>query len=250
MMQKSGRDGSTGLSVVFSVIDQAAQKPFVVCASGIVRSPFVFAGGKEFSQVFLRTTDGSFSLPILTGWKYSDTMEPPLTKWLPMADIPSSLFNGMLHPLLRSPITGATWYQGESNVGDAAGYALKFPLMIADWCIHFRQGYFPFYFVQLANFAVPSELPSQVGWPLLREAQASALHVPNTGMATAIAVGDPLDIHPRDKKSVGHRLALQALAATSSTPDFFFWITACKSAGAIAAGAGYGAVGTCSFTVI
>ncbi len=168
----------------------------------------------DAAQVFLGTPDGSVSLPVLEGWRYSDTMEPPLTKWLPMGDIPCSLFNGMLHPLLRSPIKGAIWYQGESNVGDAAGYALKFPLMIADWRIHFRQGYFPFYFVQLANFGVTSELPSQDGWPLLREAQAAALHVPNTGMATAIDVGDPLDIHPHDKKSVGHRLALQALAAT------------------------------------
>lgn len=151
---------------------------------------------------------------MLAGWKFSDTMEPPLTKWLPMGDIPSSLFNGMLHPLLRSPIKGVLWYQGESNVGDAAGYALKFPLMISDWRIHFHQGYFSFYFVQLANFGTTSELPTQDGWPLLREAQAVALHVPNTGMATAIDVGNPLDIHPHDKKSVGHRLALQALAAT------------------------------------
>ena len=166
------------------------------------------------AQVFLGTPDGAFRMSLVAGWKYSDAMEPPLTKWLPMGDIPCSLFNGMLHPLLGSPIKGAIWYQGESNVGDATGYALKFPLMIADWRIHFRQGYFPFYFVQLANFGAPSELPSQDGWPLLREAQASALHVPDTGMAVAIDVGDPLDIHPHNKQAVGRRLALQALAAT------------------------------------
>lgn len=164
--------------------------------------------------VSLSSPDGSFLLSLLTDWKFSDTMEPALTKWLPMGDIPCSLFNGMLHPLRRSPIKGAIWYQGESNVGDAAGYAIKFPLMIADWRIHFRQGYFPFYFVQLANFGSPSDQPSQGGWPALREAQASSLYVPESAMAVAIDVGDPLDIHPHNKQAVGQRLALHALTAT------------------------------------
>ena len=37
------------------------------------------------------------------------------------------------------------------------------------------------------------------------------LQVPNTAMAVAIDVGDANDIHPRDKQTVGHRLALAAL---------------------------------------
>ena len=147
-------------------------------------------------------------------WKYSDGMEPPLTKWLPMGDIPSGVFNGMIHPLLLSPIKGAIWYQGESNTGDPAGYAVKFPMMISDWRLHFGQGYFPFHFVQLANFGTPSELPSQEGWPLLREAQQKALLHPNTGMATAIDVGDAFNIHPQNKQDVGRRLALLALKSS------------------------------------
>ncbi len=171
-----------------------------------------FAGKAE--EAFLATADGAFRHSLAAGWKFSDAMEPPLTKWLPMADIPSALFNGMIHPLLRSPIKGAIWYQGEANTGDPSGYAVKFPLMISDWRVHFRQGYFPFHFVQLANFGAPSELPSQDGWPLLREAQAATLRFPDTGMAVAIDVGEALDIHPQNKQAVGHRLALQALAAS------------------------------------
>ena len=175
-----------------------------------------FAGNPQ--EACLRSADGTLHLPLQSGWMVSDSMEPPLPKWLPMADIPSCLFNGMIHPLLGSPIKGAIWYQGESNTGDPAGYAVKFPLMISDWRVHFRRGYFPFYFVQLANFGSPAELPSQDGWPLLREAQAATLRHPETGMATAIDVGEALDIHPRNKQAVGRRLALQALAATYGKP--------------------------------
>ncbi len=171
-----------------------------------------FIGNAE--DAFLSTADGVFRVSLAGGWKFSDGLEPPLTRWLPMADIPSALFNGMIQPLLGSPIKGVIWYQGESNTGDPAGYAVKFPLLISDWRVHFRQGYFPFNFVQLANFGPVSELPSQDGWPLLREAQAAALQLPDTGMATAIDVGDALDIHPRNKQAVGRRLALQALAGS------------------------------------
>lgn len=175
-----------------------------------------FVGREE--KVFLASKDEQFRLLLMSGWKYSDAMEPPLTKWLPMGDIPSSLFNGMIHPLLRSPIKGAIWYQGESNAVDPAGYAVKFPMMISDWRLHFSQGYFPFFFVQLANYGAPSELPSQEGWPLLREAQQKALLHPNTGMATAIDVGDPYDIHPKNKQDVGRRLALLALKSSYGKP--------------------------------
>jgi sialate O-acetylesterase len=171
-----------------------------------------FVGDPE--DVYLRAHDGGLDVPMKTGWKYSGELEPPLAKWLPLASIPSSLYNGMISPLLQSPIKGVIWYQGEQNTGKPETYAALFQAMISDWRIQFNEGCFPFYYVQLANFGAPSALPANDGWALVREAQARTLVVPNTGMATACDVGEALDVHPKNKQAVGHRLALQALAQT------------------------------------
>lgn len=128
---------------------------------------------------------------------------------------PSSLWNGMIHPLTHLPIKGVLWYQGESNVLFAEQYARLFPAMISDWRAQWGIGDFPFYFVQLPNFnAFRKQVsePVESAWAELREAQAQTrAGVPNTGMAVTIDVGEPDEIHPRDKKSVGQRLALLAL---------------------------------------
>jgi sialate O-acetylesterase len=119
---------------------------------------------------------------------------------------PTNLYNGMVAPLIPYAIKGAIWYQGESNAGGAAEYRKLFPRLITDWREKWDEGDFPFFWVQLASHkadAVPN-------WPFLREAQAMTLSLPNTGMATAVDVGDPGNIHPIDKDDVGHRLALVA----------------------------------------
>jgi sialate O-acetylesterase len=170
--------------------------------------------GGNPNDVFLRTHDGSLNLTLHDGWKCSDSMEPPLPEFLSLTDIPSCLFNGMIHPLLQSPVKGVIWYQGEQNLGNANTYAKMFPAMILDWRTHFKQPTMPFYFVQLANLGTPSDLPANDSWPLMREAQAKALDLSNTGMATAFDIGEALDIHPKNKQDVGSRLALQALAKT------------------------------------
>ena len=113
----------------------------------------------------------------------------------------------MIHPLLPMSIAGAIWYQGESNASRAHEYASLFPDMILDWREHWGQGDFPFFFVQLAAF----DRPSEPTWPELREAQRRALELPNTGMAVAIDIGHPTNIHPENKWDVGRRLALNAL---------------------------------------
>jgi sialate O-acetylesterase len=127
------------------------------------------------------------------------------------AAIPSSLYNGMIHPLIPYAIRGAIWYQGESNESAAVEYRTLFPTMIADWREKWRQGDFPFYFVQLANFRKRQDHPSDGLWAWVREAQAITLKVPHTGMAVTIDVGSADQIHPTDKYDVGHRLALHAL---------------------------------------
>jgi sialate O-acetylesterase len=121
---------------------------------------------------------------------------------------PAALYNGMVAPAVGYGIKGAIWYQGESNAGAARApiYDKVFGAMITDWRRHWQEGNFPFFFVQLADFkASPVDL-----WPTVRDAQRRTLSLANTGMAVTVDVGDPANIHPADKQSVGQRLALAA----------------------------------------
>ncbi|OHB72802.1 MAG: hypothetical protein A2V70_18230 [Planctomycetes bacterium RBG_13_63_9] len=124
----------------------------------------------------------------------------------------SVLYNGMIHPLLPFAIRGAIWYQGESNCSRAEQYRKLFPAMITDWRKQFNQGDFPFLFVQLAPFRYGNADPAQCAE--LWEAQLKTLSLPNTGMAVTTDIGNPGDIHPKNKQDVGKRLALWALAKT------------------------------------
>ena len=137
------------------------------------------------------------------------------------AHYPATLFNAMINPLIPYGIQGAIWYQGESNSSDAVTYQTLFPSMIQDWRSHWHQGDFPFLFVQLANFQRPQNAPSEGGWGPIREAQLKTLSTPNTGMACAIDLADPEnpgDIHPHNKREVGRRLSLLALANVYHQP--------------------------------
>lgn len=128
---------------------------------------------------------------------------------------PTVLYNAMLAPLFPYAIRGAIWYQGESNAGRSYQYRKLFPAMIRDWRAAWNVGDFPFYFVQLANWKARPQDSIDSGWAELREAQLMTLRaVPNTGMAVAIDIGDPDDIHPLNKLDVGLRLARWALADT------------------------------------
>lgn len=118
---------------------------------------------------------------------------------------PTSLFNGMVAPIIPYGIKGAIWYQGESNAGQAKQYRTLFPAMIADWRARWKQGDFPFLFVQIAPF---NGQP-----PEIREAQFLTLSKSkNTAMAVTTDVGDAGNIHPNKKEPVGQRLALAARA--------------------------------------
>ncbi len=123
---------------------------------------------------------------------------------------PAGLYNGMIAPLTPYAIRGVIWYQGESNASSSEAhlYSRLFPAMIESWRKYWGEGSFPFYFVQLANYQTNS------WWPILRESQTETLELSHTGQALAIDVGNRTDIHPTDKQTVGHRLALLALADT------------------------------------
>lgn len=125
---------------------------------------------------------------------------------------PSLLYNAMVNPLVPYAMQGVLWYQGEANVWRAAEYKKSFPLMINDWRTKFKQGDFPFYFVQLSTF---DEFGgnSQKGsrWAELREAQSETLKLKNTGMVVTTDIGNAKDIHPTNKQDIGLRLAAVAM---------------------------------------
>lgn len=129
------------------------------------------------------------------------------------------LYNGMIAPLVPYAIKGALWYQGESNSARAAQYRRLLPELIRDWRGRFAVGDFPFLIVQLANYMKRRDQPEPSNWAELREAQyLTTKAVPNAQVALAIDIGEADDIHPRNKREVGRRLALGALAGTYGRP--------------------------------
>jgi sialate O-acetylesterase len=85
--------------------------------------------------------------------------------------------------------------------------------MIQSWREDWKQGDFPFYFVQLADFMGESLAPGESAWAELREAQTMTQdRLANTGQAVIIDIGEGADIHPRNKQEVASRLARWALA--------------------------------------
>jgi sialate O-acetylesterase len=153
---------------------------------------------REFQQAVTQAKADGKPLP---EWPW----HPDFAAWAPAA-----LYNGMIAPLTPFAIRGVIWYQGEANASPdrAFLYARLFQTMIRDWRNDWDEGDFPFLFVQIANWNTePGEL-----WPEVRNAQRQALALKNTGMAVTIDIGDPNDIHPKNKQDVGLRLALAARA--------------------------------------
>ena len=128
---------------------------------------------------------------------------------------PSVLFHGMIAPLIPYTLRGALWYQGESNVPRAAQYRRLFPALIRDWR-KLWNAEFPFYYVQIAPFNYKDDKGQAAE---LREAQTMALAVPKTGMAVTMDIGNPNNIHPRNKLDVARRLARFALANEYEVED-------------------------------
>ncbi|BEV02791.1 sialate O-acetylesterase [Chryseobacterium gambrini] len=147
-------------------------------------------------------------------WKYKigvkmGKMAPGTTfiRWKP-----TGLYNAMINPLINYNIKGAIWYQGESNTGKPKEYSDLLTTMIADWRNKFNNKEMPFITVQLANFMEAKAQPVESNWAELRDQQRKvSLQVPNAGLAVIIDVGEWNDIHPLNKKTVGDRLALQAM---------------------------------------
>ena len=141
--------------------------------------------------------------------------------------VPTTLFNGMLSPVIGYGIKGCIWYQGESNYERALEYTALMKKMVSSWRGLWKQGDFPFYYAQIAPFNYaqfhPKDNLEKYNSAYLREAQLKAsAAISNSGMAVLMDVGEENNIHPIDKEKGGNRLAFQALAKTYGIEGFEF----------------------------
>jgi len=161
--------------------------------------------------------DESSAISLAGPWRFQETASRANTgaPLIGNPNICSVLYNGMIAPLIPFAIKGAIWYQGESNADRPYQYRALLQTMIRDWRSRFGVGDFGFHIVSLANYKQASDTPQGSDWAELREAQAMAPKaLPNCGIAMAIDIGNPDNIHPLNKKEVGYRLALSALGIT------------------------------------
>lgn len=172
---------------------------------------FMFDGGMTGPAGAMRLTcpslPGASSIRLDGTWKYAVEANYGLRN----CNLASSLFNGMISPWTRFGLRGALWYQGESNEFVPALYDRLLPGLIADWRAHWNLGDFPFLIVQLPNYRAPSPYNDAEKWPILRDAQRSALRLPHTGLIPTIDLGMQGDVHPTNKQDVGIRAARNAL---------------------------------------
>jgi sialate O-acetylesterase len=125
---------------------------------------------------------------------------------------PGFMHTAGIAPLAPFCIRGVIWYQGESNTHSARLHDVLFPTIVKEWRDLWHQGDFPFLFVQLPN------KNSADDWPAFRQSQLNASRLTQTGMAVTIDIGDPADVHPRDKREVGRRLSLLARRIAHNSP--------------------------------
>ncbi len=126
--------------------------------------------------------------------------------------VASSIYDGMIAPLIPFSIRGAVWYQGESNEARAQQYGILLPTMIRAWRERWGEGDFPFGIVQLPNYRDAKNEPADEAWSHVREAQRrTTIALRNTGLIVTIDIGEAHDIHPKDKLDVGRRMARWAL---------------------------------------
>lgn len=126
--------------------------------------------------------------------------------------IASSIYDGMIEPLMPFAIRGVAWYQGESNEARAEQYNILLPTMIKSWREKWTQGAFPFGIIQLPNYRKISDVPENSPWSFIREAQRkTAENTVNSGLIVTIDIGEASDIHPKNKLDVGKRMSVWAL---------------------------------------
>jgi sialate O-acetylesterase len=173
------------------------------CAAGMYGPP---------DHMMLRLSSGE-ALPLGDQWRYQFVAEsmgyPPRAPWQSVGGL-TSIYNAMIAPLGSYGLRGVLWYQGESNAEEAARYQTLLTALMGDWRLQFTAD-LPYLIVELPNFGKSPAAPTASDWANLREAQRRAVrNDPRAALAVTIDVGDPRQLHPPDKQSVGARLARAA----------------------------------------
>ncbi len=171
------------------------------------RAGFMFGDIMEF-----KSNQTNFRL--MDEWYFADLCEmPPLKPGENKFWRPVGLFNGMIAPLSKLKLKGIIWYQGEANAKKdlAFAYRDRFSSLIKDWRSLFEKKDLPFLFVQLPNYLKSNPNPSKSSWATLRESQLMVSKEDNNGMIVSIDIGEANDIHPKNKKEIGERLAIEAM---------------------------------------
>lgn len=195
------RPGTNVLALRF-VVPVGGKQPF---SRRAIQLGFLNLGLKELSDDCLGKVEREFS-PLSA----SALASRPTTPKGDTAHTATTLFGGMIAPLIPFAIKGAVWYQGEQDASRATAYRTLLPLLIRDW--RSRWGLeFPFIILQLPNWN--STNATNTEWAELREAQAwTAANLPGCFLSVGIDLGEANDVHPKNKSEVGRRLALVALA--------------------------------------
>lgn len=179
------------------------------------------AGGMQSSAETLAfTVEGGERIALADGWRYAVspvTEMPPRAPWDANAGI-GVMHNRMIAPIGRYAMTGAAWYQGESDVG-IPGYEDRLRELFAGWRLQFGSD-MRVLVVQLANYGPAAARPVESAWAELRQKQLEAVEAdPNAALVTAIDIGDRTDIHPANKVVLGQRLALAAQGKPLPMPE-------------------------------
>lgn len=201
-------------------VDKQLVKPgknLLIAAVLNQKGPGGFCSGPSNMAIKMAKNQSSERLKLAGTWKakpvvsIADLKHPAPSPALTHYKMISAQYNGIMAPLVPYGIKGALWYQGEANGPFWLQYRRLLPTLIDDWRARFEVGDFPFLIVSLANLNQLQTLPVEPGWAEIRESQWRTVRkVPNTGLAMTIDIGDPKDIHPRNKQEVGRRLSLVA----------------------------------------
>ncbi len=173
----------------------------------VKEKPYKIIFGDRPYAVYGRTLPDEISLE--GKWRY--TKGAPMPKGPDMmfyCYLPTVLYNAMIAPVIKYPVRGAMWYQGESNVDRSNQYPDLLKAMIGNWRQASGNSGMPFYIVELADFLSKDDRGGRVAWQKMRDRQKQvadevegAVLVPNSDL------GEWNDIHPLDKKTLGQRAA-------------------------------------------
>jgi sialate O-acetylesterase len=193
----------------------------IVCHEGknqeLPRGPSLIPGLAEVSSEWLVKVEAAF--PPLTVAARDEMPKPPEVRF---EQTPTVLYNGMVNPFTPYPVKGVLWYQGESSARAPWAYRSFLAALVQSWRHAWRQDELPFYIVQLPGYGQPTVSPAGLNdsWAELRDSQqAAARQIPGAYLAVTIDIGEANDIHPRNKRDVGRRLALLALEHSYGLPQ-------------------------------